>query len=109
MTKLSNLILMSDSYLKKIGYLLTLRLVSSLSCKKKKVSKNLPNVVSFSAQFVEMPEKVGFSEDQILEFQECFYLFDTKGDAKIPVREHVRKLAKVFFYKYLLILTLLPQ
>ena len=63
----------------------------------------------FSAQFVEMPEKVGFSEDQILEFQECFYLFDTKGDAKIPVREHVRKMAKFFFYIYLLILTLLPQ
>jgi len=33
-----------------------------------------------------MPEKVGFSEDQILEFQECFYLFDTKGDAKIPMK-----------------------
>lgn len=34
-----------------------------------------------------MPEKTGFSEDQISDFQDCFFLFDTKGDARISVNQ----------------------
>ncbi|XP_023323070.1 myosin-2 essential light chain [Eurytemora carolleeae] len=30
-----------------------------------------------------MPEKPGFTEDQVADYQECFFLFDTKGDGCI--------------------------
>ena len=32
-----------------------------------------------------MPEKPGFTEDQVADYQECFFLFDTKGDGCILV------------------------
>jgi hypothetical protein len=32
-----------------------------------------------------MSEKMGFTEDQLADFQEAFLLFDTKGDVRIPV------------------------
>jgi Ca2+-binding EF-hand superfamily protein len=39
-----------------------------------------------------MSEKLGFTEDQLADFQEAFLLFDTKGDGKIPV-----SIIKLFF------------
>jgi Ca2+-binding EF-hand superfamily protein len=32
-----------------------------------------------------MSEKMGFTEDQLADFQEAFLLFDNKGDGRIPV------------------------
>jgi len=35
-----------------------------------------------------MPEKTAaMSEDQLADYQECFLLFDTKGDGRIPVKK----------------------
>jgi len=34
-----------------------------------------------------MPEKTGFTEDQLADFQECFLLFDKKGDSRIPAKQ----------------------
>merc|ERR1711872_691499 len=34
-----------------------------------------------------MPDSSGFTEDQLADFQECFLLFDTKGDTRIPVKQ----------------------
>ena len=109
MTKLSNLILMSDSYLKKIGYLLTLRLVSSLSCKKKKFPKLTKCCLFFSPVCRDAWESwILWGPDPgvpgvLLPFRHQGRCKDTGKGAR-------EKTGKVFFfYIYLLILTLLPQ
>merc|ERR1712141_629142 len=38
-----------------------------------------------SSYRLKMPEGRALTEDQLADFQECFLLFDTKGDGKIPV------------------------
>merc|ERR1711872_1024861 len=47
----------------------------------------LAREISEQAQFVRMPDSSGFTEDQLADFQECFLLFDTKGDTRIPVKQ----------------------
>jgi Ca2+-binding EF-hand superfamily protein len=37
-----------------------------------------------------MSEKMGFTEDQLADFQEAFLLFDTKGDGRIPVSDFMQ-------------------
>jgi len=40
-----------------------------------------------SSYRLKMPEGRALTEDQLADFQECFLLFDTKGDGKIPVKK----------------------
>jgi len=55
-------------------------------CKENTLGRRGPGPRS-QAQFVRMPDSSGFTEDQLADFQECFLLFDTKGDTRIPVKQ----------------------